>query len=98
MKTFEPGTVVVFDPDNLNPEFWDNLSEEDRMKSYGGLGYGEERMKLFVFLCEIYCAPEEGDDERISSGHCVLASMTHPSVMEVMRHTSDFREATAEEF
>lgn len=25
MKTFEPGTVVVFDPNNLNPEFWDNL-------------------------------------------------------------------------
>lgn len=95
--TFEPGTVVVFDPNNLNPEFWDNLSEEDRIKNYGALGYGEERMKLFVFLCEIYCPPDE-QYGRIPSGHCVLASLTHPSTVEVMRHTSDFREVTEEEF
>jgi hypothetical protein len=32
---FEPGTVVVFNPDSFNPEFWNKLPEKDRIKYYG---------------------------------------------------------------
>ena len=81
---FKIGTVVVFEPKNFNPDFWNNLSEEDRIKFYGPVGYGQK--KLFVFLAEIKNAP----------GHCVLVDMDDGHV-EVMRHTTDFREATEEE-
>jgi hypothetical protein len=85
-KTFKTGTVVVFDPESFNPKFWDSLSEEDRVKYYGELGYGSGRTKLFVFLCEVN-----------DSGHCVLVDMDTNKVI-TMRHTCDFREATDEEF
>jgi hypothetical protein len=85
--TFNPGTVVVFDPRNFNPDFWNSLSEEDRVKYYGPLGYGAEKPKFFVFLCEIRNAP----------GHCVLLALDNQKI-ETMRHTSDFREVTEEEF
>ena len=29
---FKPGTVVIFDPESFNPDFWDKLKEEDRIK------------------------------------------------------------------
>jgi hypothetical protein len=83
---FKPGTVVVFDPAHHNPKFWDGLKEEDRVRYYGELGYGSERVKLFVFLCEIN-----------ESGHCVLVDMNNNKVI-TMRHTIDFRKATEEEF
>jgi hypothetical protein len=86
MKTFEPGTVVVFEPKNFNPEYWDKLPEEERLEYYGPLGYGAERPRLFVFLCEIKNAP----------GHCVLVSLDDQTI-ETMRHTSEFREVTEEE-
>jgi hypothetical protein len=89
---FEPGTVVVFEPDNFNPEYWNNLSEEDRIKYYGLLGYGQEKKKLFVFICEIL----DSFDSR-PSGHCILISLDDQQI-ETMRHTSDFRKATDEEF
>lgn len=85
-EVFKQGTVVVFDPKNLNDKWWDNLSEEDRLKYYGPLGYGQEKLKLWVFLTEIISAP----------GHCVLIDMDDGHV-EVMRHTENFREATEEE-
>lgn len=84
--SFEPGTVVVFDPAHFNPKFWDNLKEEDRIKYYGELGYGSPRVKPFVYLCEIN-----------NSGHCVLIDMDTNKVI-TMRHTCDFRKATEEEF
>lgn len=85
-KGFKPGTVVVFDPSHFNPEFWDKLSEEDRIKYYGPLGYGSDKLKLFVYMCEVN-----------DSGHCVLIDMdTGENVL--MRHTCDFRAATEEEF
>lgn len=83
---FKQGTVVVFDPDHFNPKFWDNLSEQDRLRYYAELGYGSDRLKLFVFLCEIN-----------ESGHCVLIDMDTNKIL-TMRHTSDFRAATEEEF
>lgn len=87
MKSFIPGTVVVFDPESFNPKFWERLSEEEKIKYYGPLGYGQEKVKRFVFLCEIRNAP----------GHCVLVSLDDQKI-ETMRHTSDFREVTDEEF
>jgi hypothetical protein len=85
--TFEPGTVVVFEPNNFNPSYWNALSEEDRVKYYGALGYGQKKKKFFVFLCEIKNAP----------GHCVLVSLDDQKI-ETMRHTDNFREVDEEEF
>lgn len=90
-RSFRPGTVVVFDPKGFNPEYWDNLSEDDRLKYYGALGYGKEKPELFVFLTEIRAA--DGSD----SGHCVLVSLSDQHI-ETMRHPEDFRAATDEEF
>lgn len=84
---FEPGTVVVFNPDSFNPEFWNKLPEKDRIKYYGSLGYGSEKKKFFVFLCEVKNAP----------GHCILVDLDDGHI-ETMRHTSDFREVYEEEF
>lgn len=88
--TFKQGTVVVWDPTKFNPSYWNKLSEEDRLKYYGDLGYGQKKPKLFVFLTEIL--DSDGDD----SGHCVLISLSDQKV-ETMRHTSEFRKATDEE-
>jgi len=85
--TFEPGTIVVFDPDSFNSEFWKGLSEKERKKYYGPLGYGQKKLKPFVFLCEITTAPR----------HCVLVDIETQKI-ETMRHTNDFREVTDEEF
>jgi uncharacterized protein YlbG (UPF0298 family) len=83
---FKPGTVVVFDPASFNPDFWKKLSEEDRLRYYGELGYGSNKLKFFVFLCEVN-----------ESGHCVLIDMDSNKIL-TMRHISDFRAATEEEF
>jgi hypothetical protein len=87
VKNFTQGTVVVFNPNNFNPEFWNSLSEEEKIRCYGPIGYGSHKPKFFVFLTEIKNAP----------GHCVLADLDDGSI-QVMRHTSDFREATEDEF
>jgi hypothetical protein len=89
-KTFKPGQVVVWDAKFFNPKYWDGLSEEDRVKYYGALGYGRSKPKLFVFLTEI--ANKDGD-----TGHCVLVSLEDQKI-ETMRHTNEFRLATDEEF
>lgn len=85
-KQFKPGDTLVFDPSNFNPEYWDKLSEADRKKYYGAIGYGDERPHLFTFVCE----------HRPQSGHCVLVSILDQHV-ETMRHTTDFRLATEDE-
>lgn len=90
-KTFKRGTVVVWDHTNFNPEFWENLSEKDRIKYYGPLGYGSKKKKLFVFLDPIF------DPDGSDSGHCVLVSLDDQTV-ETMRHTAEFRKATDDEF
>lgn len=84
---FEPGTVVVFNPNSFNQDFWNKLSEQDKVKYYGSLGYGSDKKKFFVFLTEVKNAP----------GHCVLVDLDDGHI-ESMRHTSDFREATEKEF
>lgn len=86
-QKFKRGTVVVFEPKNLNPAYWNGLSEEDRIKYYGALGYGSPKPKFFVYLTGI----------RNASGHCVLVSLDDQSI-QTMRHDQDFREVTEEEF
>jgi hypothetical protein len=83
----EPGTVVVFNPRAFNQDWWNAQKEENLLKWYGALGYGQPDPKFFVFLCEIKNAP----------GHCVLVSLDDQTI-ETMRHTGDFREVTEEEF
>ena len=87
MNTFTPGTVVVFEPKNFNLDFWNKLSDQDKIKYYDSLGYGSDKKKFFVFLTEIKNAP----------GHCVLADLDDGRI-EVMRHISDFREVNEDEF
>lgn len=84
MAKFKLGDTVVFDPNNFNPDFWNNLSEEDRIKFYGPLGYKDP--KTFTFICEM--SPQ--------NGHCVLVDIATGKV-ETMRHISDFRLATDQE-
>lgn len=87
IKKFKKGTVVIFDPNNLDQKWWKSLSEEDRIKYYGPLGYGNAKPKFFVYLTEIKNAP----------GHCVLVSLDNQTI-ETMRHDSDFREVREDEF
>ena len=87
MKKFKRGTVVVFEPKNLNPDYWNALSEKDRIKYYGALGYGKTKPIFFVYLTEI----------KNALGHCVLVSLADQKI-ETMRHTDNFREVTEEEF
>lgn len=90
-EKFQPGTVVVWDCLNLNDNYWTSLSEKERKKYYGALGYGLEKKKLFVFLTAILDA--DGED----SGHCILVDLDDGH-LETMRHTNEFRKATEEEF
>ena len=89
------GDTVIWTPDNFNKEFWDKLSEEDRVKYYGTLGYGSEKKKLFVFMTRIFAYDESC--ERRDTGHCVLVDLSDGHI-ETMRHTNEFRHATEEEF
>jgi hypothetical protein len=82
-----PGTVVVFDEKCVNPFVWKKMSEEDRIKNYGFLGYRSDKIKRFVFLCEIKNAP----------GHCVLIDLETQQIL-TMVHTNLLREVTIEEF
>lgn len=86
MKTFKQGTVVVFDPASFNPGFWERLPEDERIKYYGALGYGSDKNKFFVYVCEIN-----------DSGHCLLVDMD-TGLNVLMRHTYNFSPATEEEF
>jgi len=83
---FELGDTVVFDTRCLDPAFWDNLTEDVRIKYYGPLGYGEKDILLFTFICE----------HRPQSGHCVLVNMKNQKI-ETMRHIECLRLATEDE-
>lgn len=84
---FKIGEVVVFNPDSFSDEFWNGLSEEKKIKYFGDLGYGQDKLKFFVYITGIIDAP----------GHCVLISLSDQKV-ETMRHTDDFRRAREDEF
>jgi hypothetical protein len=83
---FKPGDTVVFDPDSFNPEWWNALSEKERLRYYGCLGYGRDKPLLFTFICEYH--PQ--------IGHCVLINMENQKI-ETMCHISDFRLAIENE-
>jgi hypothetical protein len=85
-----PGTVVVFEPLNFNQEWWKSQKEADLIKWYSSLGYGQEKRKFFVFMYEILVGNEP-------TGHCILISLDDQTI-EIMRHVSDFRPVTDEEF
>ena len=89
----KPGDVVVWDERNFYKDFWKNLSEEDRVKYYGWTGYPNKK-RLFVYLTDINSI---SDSERSFSHHCVLVALDDQSV-ETMRHPSEFRHASEEEF
>jgi hypothetical protein len=93
-EKFRPGDVVVFDETSFNPEYWDKLSEEDKVKYYGWTGYPNKK-KLFVYLTDIYQTYE--NEGRMTSHHCVLVSLDDQSV-KTMVHPSEFRLATEYEF
>lgn len=85
-KQLKPGDTVVWDHRTLNPEYWNNLSEKDRVLFYGPLGYGQANPPYFTFLC--HHSPQ--------SGHCCLVNMETQQI-ETMRHTSEFRALTEDE-
>lgn len=76
---FIAGDTVVWNPENFNPDYWDSLSEELRVRYYGDLGYGQNRPKHFTFICH----------HRPQHGHCVLISMDDQKIF-TMAHTSEF--------
>lgn len=80
------GDAVVWTQDGFNSDFWNDLSEEDKIKYYGPLGYGADRPIVFVFITEINQA----------TGHCILVSLKDQSV-DTFRHTNEFRLATDDE-
>lgn len=83
---FKMGDTVVFEPKNLNPDFFNNLSEEEKLRYYGDLGYGSKKPVFFTFICE----------HMPQSSHCILVNMQNQKI-ETMRHINDFRLATEEE-
>lgn len=86
---FKTGDVVIWAPEKFNPEYWNSLSEQDRLRYYGALGYGRGK-KPFVFISTI-------NDIDGDTGHCILIDLDDGHV-EWMRHTCEFRKATEEEF
>ena len=91
-KKILPGDVVVWDP---GPEsnLLTGLSEKQRKKYYGSLGYGASKKKVFVFLSPI----NDCSAKRFDSGHCVLVDLADGH-LEVMVHTCELRHARDEEF
>ena len=87
--SFKPGDVIVWDENNLNSKFWNELPEDLKLKYYSWTGYPNKK-RIFVFLTEIRDADGFAD-------HCVLIALDNQSI-ETMRHPSEFRLATDEEF
>jgi len=87
IKKIEPGTVVVFDENLINSFVWNRMSQEEKVKNYGFLGYRSDKIKRFVFLCEIKNAP----------GHCVIVDLETQQLL-TMVHTNILREVKPEEF
>jgi len=87
IKKIESGTVVVFDENLINSFVWNRMSQEEKVKNYGFLGYRSDKIKRFVFLCEIKNAP----------GHCVIVDLETQKLL-TMIHTNILREVKPEEF
>lgn len=82
---FRLGDTITFDETSFNPEFWANLTEEEKKRYYGRYGYGNATLMLFVFICE---SPQ--------NGHSILVDTDTGEVL-TMVHARNFRLATEEE-
>lgn len=87
---FISGQVVVFSADKLNPNFWNNLAEDERVRIYGRLGYGQKKLKHLVYICPVI-APCG------NTSHCVVLDMDTNNLLQMV-HESDLRLAREEEF
>lgn len=90
---FKAGDTLIFDHSNLREEFWNKLTEEEKVRYYGQYGYEttwypgqSNRIKLFTFICEH--SPQ--------NGHCVLMDMDDGKLLP-MCHMNNFRLATEDE-
>ena len=79
---FKPGDTVIFEPKNLNQNYWNSLTIKQKQKYYG-VFYDNQTGKLLTFICEHH--PQEG--------HCVLMDM-HTGQLLPMCHMGNFRLAT----
>ena len=85
MESFSLGDTVIFEPKNLNQDYWIKLNEESRIVFYGDYGYGG-KLKLFTFITYHY--PQYD--------HCVLMDMDTGKLLP-MCHFSNFRLVSDEE-
>ena len=84
---FKPGDVVIFTEDNFNTDFVKKSKESGEWEKW----YGDLIGNILVYICQI------NDADGTHSGHCVLANLKTGKI-EVMRHDSDFRLVTDDEF
>jgi len=77
---FRPGDTVIFEINHLNTNFWNELSESDRIKFYGRYGYGSKHKKLFTFITYHYPQLD----------HCVLMDIDDGELLP-MCHSNNFR-------
>jgi len=89
----KPGDAVVWDP-GVDSNLLNGLTEKQRIKYYGPLGYGQDKVKVFVFLSAINSM---FDGKMRDSHHCLLVDLDNGKI-EYMRHTDEFRRATEDEF
>ena len=85
MNIFTLGDTVMFDPSNLNQDYWNGLTDKQKSEYYGDYGYGS-KLKLFTFITHHY--PQ--------LGHCLLMDMDTGKLLP-MCHTSEFRLVSDEE-
>ena len=92
MNIFTLGDTVMFDPSNLNQDYWNGLTNKQKSEYYGNYGWGylnsigERKLKLFTFITHHY--PQ--------LGHCLLMDMDTGKLLP-MCHTRDFRLVSDEE-
>jgi len=76
---FKLGDTVRFDPDSFDPEYWNSISDKDRMKYYGPF-WTWYKVPLFTFITEH--SPQ--------TGHCILMNMD-TGTLYPMCHTNNFK-------
>lgn len=95
-KSFKMGDVIIWHSDNFFRNYWNSLSEEDRIKYYGQYGYGHKKKKFFIYLSEISVQCQE-ERVRRGIGHAMIIDMDTEQVL-VMVHPTEFRFADDSEF
>lgn len=82
---FKLGDTVIFEPDNFNPDFWNALTDYEKIRYYGMYGYGF-KLKLFMYICE----------HNPQTSHCTLMDISNGDLYP-MCHISNFRLANDDE-